>query len=348
MKCRAFSILYVLHLESCLNYAYHCLNLFIYIAAIDQIYIVVCFNDLTVHLLNCPLILRSVLLFCHAHQQNFRMEPDKEGSIMSIQVQSEKGQIILSALITVFQNHDGQTTLKQVCQEVPMIAGSEFDESDISAVLDAYTSETIACMPQAGQIACIFQDLGDGSYELIADDETLRALKGEAYSYVDPDLVSAKGNEAPADIPADQAGAAVISDEYTVDAEIEPQDARSETIQAAASASAQAPEETTASSEASSDLSALKAESEKEEELADQYADASEAAEYNAEVDDDIAQAEQKICEEKQKIADHEKQIERDSTSMMKSLHEMEIRHDQKVIDRKEKQIDQLKDQKES
>lgn len=56
-----------------------------------------------------------------------------------------------------------------------------------------------------------------------------------------------------------------------------------------------------------------------------------------------IAEAEDKIEEEKQKIEEHKQQIREDSTEFMKSIHDMEIHHDENVIDRKEREIEDLK-----
>lgn len=52
-----------------------------------------------------------------------------------------------------------------------------------------------------------------------------------------------------------------------------------------------------------------------------------------------IQKAQDRIEQQERKIADHEQQIEENSTGMMKSIHRSQIRHDQKVIDRKNRKI---------
>ncbi|MBF0580263.1 hypothetical protein IM774_10890, partial [Erysipelotrichaceae bacterium RD49] len=65
----------------------------------------------------------------------------------------------------------------------------------------------------------------------------------------------------------------------------------------------------------------------------------------NAKIDRKIKQAQDKIAQQERKISDHIGQIERDESNAMKSLHESQIRHNKKVIDRKERKINKLQDQ---
>lgn len=59
---------------------------------------------------------------------------------MKNDIQSIRGQQILTALITVCQNHNNQATLQQLMKEVPEFMLEEIPESEISEVLRAYTS----------------------------------------------------------------------------------------------------------------------------------------------------------------------------------------------------------------
>lgn len=55
-----------------------------------------------------------------------------------------------------------------------------------------------------------------------------------------------------------------------------------------------------------------------------------------------VTKAEDRIDQQKRKIEDHADQIEQSSSGMMKALHKAQIRHDKKVIDRKERKIDRI------
>lgn len=76
------------------------------------------------------------------------------------------------------------------------------------------------------------------------------------------------------------------------------------------------------------------------EDKLDSIAKGDEAAKAVGKLDKKISKAEDQIQEQFRKIENHERQIEDDHTGFMKSLHEAEIRHDKKVIDRKEREID--------
>lgn len=221
---------------------------------------------------------------------------------MKNDIQSIRGQQILTALITVCQNHNNQATLQQLMKEVPEFMLEEIPESEISEVLRAYTSYEQGCAPEPGKIACVFFDNKDGTYTLIADEETQKALKGQKNSYVDPDVV--------ASVP-DPAKTQAESELYVAEAKIDDSNAVKENQKAAENAQA-----------------------------------AASAGVIDPDADADaekIAEAEDKIEEEKQKIEEHKQQIREDSTEFMKSIHDMEIHHDENVIDRKEREIEDLK-----
>lgn len=55
-----------------------------------------------------------------------------------------------------------------------------------------------------------------------------------------------------------------------------------------------------------------------------------------------IAKAKDRIAQQERKIADHEQQIEENSSGMMKSIHRSQIRHNNKVIDQKNRKISKL------
>lgn len=82
----------------------------------------------------------------------------------------------------------------------------------------------------------------------------------------------------------------------------------------------------------------IETESEKWDRLNDLWTD-------NAKIDRKIKKAQDRITQQERKISDHLGQIERDGSNAMKSLHESQIRHNKKVIDRKERKIDKLQDQ---
>lgn len=56
-----------------------------------------------------------------------------------------------------------------------------------------------------------------------------------------------------------------------------------------------------------------------------------------------IEHNEEVICDKKARIEEHEEQIQRDSMDFMKTIHQMEIDHDERVIDGKQKENDELK-----
>ncbi|MEY8379925.1 hypothetical protein AAK979_02595 [Ileibacterium valens] len=296
---------------------------------------------------------------------------------MNTDTQSIRGQQILTALITIFEKHNNQATLEQIYEEVPEFMMEEVEQSDIIQVLRSYTSNTIACEPEPGKIACIFVDLGDGNYELIADDESLRAYKGQKGSYVDPALVSANGL---AEISAE-------SDPYIADAVIDSDNAAKENKKAARAAaradmildsdradcSQEKPDNTSWTYPEGTDYVKPNPENKLSDETyvienpdRDQVTveDSDSSMFQNAadpktgmnqdiprepnesirsDVQELIEHNEEVIRDKKARIEEHEEQIQRDSMDFMKTIHQMEIDHDERVIDGKQKENDELK-----
>ncbi len=113
----------------------------------------------------------------------------QKGIQMTLKIQSPEGQEVLAALISFAQNNDRKLLLADAWQEIPATIPFDITSSDITEVLQAYTSDSQICDPQQGKIACIFMDDGNGEYRLTADDETCEALKGVSGSYVSPNSI---------------------------------------------------------------------------------------------------------------------------------------------------------------
>lgn len=108
---------------------------------------------------------------------------------MKFKIQSPEGQEVLAALITLARKNDGSLQLSEAWEEIPSRVSGEISSSDITEILQAYTSDSQFCDPQDGKVICIFMDEGDGWYHLSADDETCEALLGKAGSYVTPNSI---------------------------------------------------------------------------------------------------------------------------------------------------------------
>lgn len=74
----------------------------------------------------------------------------------------------------------------------------------------------------------------------------------------------------------------------------------------------------------------------------DQLDDASRVQKAADKIARKLNKAEDRIDQQKRKIEDHADQIEQSSSGMMKAIHKAQIRHDKKVIDRKERKIDKI------
>ncbi len=108
---------------------------------------------------------------------------------MTLKIQSPDGQAVLAALITLAKKSDRKLNLANAWNELPAEIPFDVTSSEITEVLQAYTSDSEICNPQPGKIACIFKDEGNGEYRLTADDETCQALQGAAGSYVTPNSI---------------------------------------------------------------------------------------------------------------------------------------------------------------
>lgn len=370
-------------------------------------------------------------------------------------IQSPAGYTLLSAVIEIFQDRGDKLSIKEIYSCIPEKIGYELtpeDQRELKAVLDGYTA------PKAGEskddtVLCLFQDLGDGMYELIADPETLDALQMEEGSYVSTDVLpecesesisveavgtapagdtveashsssdaykhamstnakngadiveaqlnsdqvggkySAAKQEAQLQAQAAQAEAenakaeaedsaaqvkkaqekaeaykedakSLYADEQQAEAEIQMADAQAnqaksetETAKAAAAeANAQA-EKARADTEAvkaqldqnQKDMDTLEADAKASEQRAqaaeaklDAIASHDDDAAKASKLDSRISKAEDEIQQQYRKIEDHEHQIDSDKSGLIKSIHEAEIRHNKKVIDRKEREIADL------
>lgn len=113
----------------------------------------------------------------------------KKGIQMTLKIQSPEGHEILAALITYAKDHDRKLTIDEAVSEIPSMISVSANSQEILDVLQAYTSDSSICDPQQGKVICIFMDDGISEYKLTADDETCRALMGQAGSFVSPNSI---------------------------------------------------------------------------------------------------------------------------------------------------------------
>lgn len=298
---------------------------------------------------------------------------------MNNSIQSAGTQDILTALITILQENGNQASVQQIYEQLPAkLSATIADRDQIQQILKAYSSDILANEAQEGTVIRLFEDLGDGSYELIADTETCQAIQGQKGSTVDPSLVP------PADLSDSQQAKAdqlledqriSVPDTSFADQIVEGEDWKTMKKEQKRKAQddkavwkAAKKEQKRQNQDGKADWKEMKKEQkrqaqddkavwktakhEQKQQAKDENAVAkaleneqkqqAKDAKADTKSANRIDKAERVIADEERKIADHEQQIERDSTRFMKSIHEMEIRHDEKVIDRKESEIQKL------
>lgn len=304
---------------------------------------------------------------------------------MSNTVQSRTGSQILASLIEVFQENDRELSVTQILDLLPSTLDESLYSADpdvmtpqrIAQIMDAYTTDTPACNADSADILCIFQNLGNGRYALIADDETCAALKNTEGAFVskasipgaqnlhqdslgtnEEDKQNALKTAAPADLP-DAAQADYLAYSINADQAVSGQsdqdradsallDGMSRTsnaeLDAANAAVLQARDR---AEKAEAEAAKARQQAARAQKKADAYKKSAQKACDQADkacrkTERKILKAEQRIEQQEKKIADHEGQIARDSSGFMKSFHEAQIRHDGKVIDRKERKLAKL------
>lgn len=304
---------------------------------------------------------------------------------MQKSIQSREGYQMLMSLIDVFEESGQDMTVSEIEQTLADRSGTSYSANkadEICSVLDAYSSDYLACPKDHSQVLCIFQNLGDQLYSLIANKETIDALRQDATAFVNEKDVPVsttkveilttdqedKGDPIPAatglydqpiadaaDDPVYQAeaddsrytadysvyannadlGAAASSDRTLETIQDLPQDAGAvldEANAAVLQARDRAEKAEQQNAELEKKMDRLQAQNEKLQ---------CRKEKAQNKVDRKIQKAEDRIEQQYRKIEDHEQQIRNGS---MESLHKAQIRHDKKVIDRKERKIEKLTD----
>lgn len=300
---------------------------------------------------------------------------------MTQSVQSSSGYRTLLFLLDLFEKYDRELTRSEIEEELCACGPQAPSVKETMDVLEAYSSDTIACPSDSSAVLCLFQDLGDGSYALLADGETIAALRQHDNSFVSPDVLSVSSEKIEV-IGTDKEDKADrvrtgLYDQAFYEASDDPQlraqskDGRYHADYSAyvinADLSSQSDSDRTMRSVdiMPDDTASLLDESNAALVRARERAEAAEqdAANQRARVDSlqaqndalsadatkkqskasrKIRKAQDRIDQQNRKIDDHNEQIDHNTSGMMKSMHRAQIRHDRKVIDRKKRKIARL------
>lgn len=295
-------------------------------------------------------------------------------------VQSMEGYQTLLVLMDLFEQHGGELTLVQLEEDLDAMGAQAPSKEEACAVLQAYSSDTIAAPEDGSQVLCLFQNLSEGTYALLADEQTVQALRQKRDSFVAAEDLSAatapyEGETAEdtayetariglydephyeaADDPARRMQAVRPDGHhdysvYTQNAEMalrQPSDRTMASIDMMPEDTASLLDDANAAIVQARDRAdAAEAHAEVLQKEVDDLRRENEAlgaaaGRKQAKTQKKIAKAQDRIEQQQRKIDDHNEQIERNSSGMMQSLHKAQIRHDKKVIDRKERKLDRL------
>lgn len=227
-------------------------------------------------------------------------------------------QDVLAAVIEILKEKNGHATLDEIYQLLPAKTGKDMDEKAAADVLDIIqTSSAETCIFLPGETRCLYvTDQGNGDYVL---EENKEAAKGSA-------------DDATAGQPGRPAGEAPVKPEAEPDLKMATAGDATAVVEPYQSVPADEKEKPGTGVEDP----ALKI----AEEAADNFDyDEAKMDALKDKDDEAIVREEAGIEKEKEKIAHHEEQIAHDRTGFMKDIHEMEIRHDKKVIAGKEAEI---------
>lgn len=303
---------------------------------------------------------------------------------MQKSVQSLAGYEMLMSLIDVFEESEKDLTISEIEQALADKPGcSPIPAADeICSVLEAYSSDYLACPDDPSQVLCIFQNLGDQLYSLIASPETIDALYQKAdalvrkedlpVSVVNVEILTSdeedKENAAPAaaglynqpiqdasDDPVRHIEAEIgYEADYSVyaqNANLKANSSKDQTLEVIEAMPADTAvlldEANAAVLQARERAERAEKQNERLEKKVDRLQKQNEKMrcgkdKKQAKLDRKIQKAEDRIQQQYRKIEDHQEQIDQGSKQ---SLHKAQIRHDKKVIDRKERKIEKLTDQ---
>lgn len=242
---------------------------------------------------------------------------------------SPDDQAVIDAIVEIVKEHGGKATYEEVYEALPEKMNLTVDEDAASKIHELITtSSSDSCSFVPGDKGCVY--LASNGTDEIAVEVNPDAVKGGK-----EDITEKLKKTTLADTPSDDSDFAVEDLQFVM-LPYEAADAVVEPYQTAPAGSEKAEE-----AKEVEDKNAGKGTNVMADNLAKEKAQADEQAKVYDEmqVEDNIDYMDDVIKEEKAKIAKHEEQIDKDKTKFMKDIHEMEIHHDEKVIDRREAEL---------